>query len=81
LIVRFSLTRHTTPHHNTPTPHLTPQGTVYEINHKSQTVVQIQVSFGGLLMSLEGDKTTLLGVGGALKFELDSKIYILIKKN
>ena len=32
-------------------------------------------------MSLEGDKTTLLGVGGALKFELDSKIYILIKKN
>mmetsp|Transcript_24711 Transcript_24711/g.55657 ORF Transcript_24711/g.55657 Transcript_24711/m.55657 type:complete len:141 (+) Transcript_24711:209-631(+) len=49
-------------------------GRVYEFNHKGGHKIQIDVSFGGLLMRLTGDQRHLSGV------ELDKNIYCLMSK-
>uniref|UniRef100_A0A7S2BWL1 DNA-directed RNA polymerases I, II, and III subunit RPABC3 n=1 Tax=Florenciella parvula TaxID=236787 RepID=A0A7S2BWL1_9STRA len=49
-------------------------GKVYNFNHKEGENIEIDVSFGGLLMRLSGDQRHLVGI------ELDQSIYCLMKK-
>ena len=50
-------------------------GRVFEFDHKGKGKVSIQISFGGLLMRLEGDHKLLSAINP------DAKLYILVKKD
>jgi DNA-directed RNA polymerase I, II, and III subunit RPABC3 len=49
-------------------------GRVYNFEHKGGHKIEIHVSFGGLLMRLDGDQRHLSGI------ELDQNIYCLLTK-
>lgn len=50
-------------------------GTIYRVEEK-EGQVSLYASFGGLLMRLKGNRTSLVKGG----LELDSKIYLLLRK-
>uniref|UniRef100_A0A7S2GK34 DNA-directed RNA polymerases I, II, and III subunit RPABC3 n=1 Tax=Octactis speculum TaxID=3111310 RepID=A0A7S2GK34_9STRA len=49
-------------------------GKVYNFNHKSGQFIEVDISFGGLLMRISGDQRHLMNI------QLDQNIYCLMSK-